>query len=152
MVGKTPRIRKDERVRLEIIGQHCGCLTCLLMGHLDRHTTIEHVTESGRRVGVLSDQHANTIGLCMWHHIGICDPGQQKLQMLNEYGPSLANGRKPFEAHFGDEVHVLIPTQNFLIEQFGIQPWPEYTMDRNAARLTRTKWIELNRAHSNRHQ
>lgn len=146
MVGKTPRARKDERIRLEIISQHCGCLCCLLMGHLDRHTTIEHVTDRGRRVGIASDQHANTIGLCMWHHIGICDPGHQKHEMLEWYGPSLANGRKPFEAHFGDEVHVLIPTQDFLLLTFALVPWPEYTMDRRAARLTRKKWIELNHA------
>ncbi|MHC4316816.1 MAG: hypothetical protein ACYSW3_30615, partial [Planctomycetota bacterium] len=63
MVGKTPRILKDERARLQTIKIFCGCLPCLLRGHLDRWTTIEHVTERGRRVGIKSDEHINTIGL-----------------------------------------------------------------------------------------
>jgi hypothetical protein len=144
MVGKTPRILKDERLRLDNIKTYCGCLPCLLMGHLDRHTTIEHVTENGRRVGVKSAQHANTIGLCLWHHFGSCDHGQQKQFMGSEYGPSLAQGRRLFESHFGDEVHVLIPTQNFMLDQLESEPWGEYSVSRKAARNTQQKWIELN--------
>lgn len=146
MVGKTPRVRKDERERLETIKIYCGCLPCLLRGHLDRWTTIEHVTENGRRVGIKSDEHKNTIGLCMWHHFGVCDPGQQKAMMTAELGPALAHGRKPFEEYFGDEVKILIPTQNFLLSQFAIRPWPEHTVDRRAARRTREVWTELNHA------
>ncbi len=152
MVGKTPRVLKDERLRLDNIKLYCGCLPCLLMGHPDRHTTIEHVTENGRRVGVGSAQHANTIGLCLWHHFGVCDHGLQKAFMESEYGPSLSQGRRKFEESFGDEVHVLIPTQNFLLDSLESDPWPEYSVSRKAARSTRNKWIELNHAHSNRHQ
>ena len=148
MVGPTPRILKDERVRFETIREYCGCLPCLLMGHPDRHTTIEHVTKYGRRVGVGSMQHANTIGLCLWHHFKVCDPGNQQKDMTVWYGPSLANGRHLFEAHFGDESHVLIPTQDFLLAQFAEEPWPAYTISRKAARLTRSEWIRLNHAHS----
>jgi len=115
------------------------------MGYLDRLSTIEHVTERGRRVGIKSAQHENTVSFCLWHHFGVCDQGRTKQKMIGEYGPSLAHGRKPFEAHFGDEVHILIPTQNFLIEQFADNPWNEYHLPRNVARLTRTRWIELNR-------
>ena len=146
MVGKTPRILKDERERLRIIKIYCGCLPCLLRGHLDRWTTIEHVTENGRRVGVESDQHANTIGLCMWHHFGVCDPGQQCEPMRRELGPALAHGRYAFEEVFGDEVKILIPVQNFLIAQFDESPWPEHNVNRKAARRTRNRWIELNAA------
>lgn len=146
MVGKTPRVRKDERVRLDTIKTYCGCLPCLLLGHLDRHTTIEHVTESGRRVGSGSDQHANTIGLCLWHHFGTCESGWQKQTMLGEYGPSLAWGRRLFEDHFGDETKVLIPVQDYVLERFARQPWPEYTIDRETARLTRHYWIDLSHA------
>jgi len=144
MVGKTPRILKGERERLQIIKVYCGCLPCLLVGHLDRWTTIEHVTEGGRRIGVESDQHANTIGLCTWHHFGACDPGQQRVPMTRELGPALGNGRHPFEEYFGDEVKILIPVQNFLIAQFDESPWPEHNVDRRAARRTRKQWIELN--------
>lgn len=123
---------------------YCGCLPCLLVGHLDRHTTIEHVTEAGRRVGDGSDQHENTIGMCLWTHFGVCDPGLQKQVMIGEYGPSLAHGRRPFEAYFGDELNILLPIQNFLLEQFAANPWNEYHLPGNVARLTREKWINLN--------
>ncbi len=146
MVGKTPRIRKDERERLRIIKIYCGCLPCLLRGHLDRWTTIEHVTENGRRVGVKSDEHKNTIGLCVWHHFGACDPGLQREGMRRELGPALAHGRYAFEECFGDEVKILIPVQNFLLERFDESPWPEHNVNRRAARRTRNKWIELNSA------
>lgn len=146
MVGKTPRILKDERDRLKKIKVYCGCLACLLRGHLDRWTTIEHVTKNGRRVGVESAQHANTIGLCTWHHFGVCEPGQQRHQMAAELGPALAHGRQPFEETFGDEVKILISVQNHLIAQFDLRPWPEHNVDHRAARRTRRKWIELNRA------
>jgi len=144
MTGKTPRIRKDERERLQVIKIYCGCLACLLRGHLDRWTTIEHVTDAGRRVGVESDQHANTIGLCTWHHFGACIPGQQKPAMTKELGPALAHGRRPFEEAFGDEVKILIPVQNFLIAEFDAEPWPEHNINRKAARRTRRLWINLN--------
>lgn len=139
MVGKTPRARKNEKQRMEVIHQYCGCLPCLLMGHFDRHTTIEHVTERGRRVGEGAEQHANTIGLCTWHHFGRGPRSQ-----FDEIGPSLAHGRRLFEDYFGDEVHVLIPVQDYLLELFAADPWPEYTVTAQAAMLTRTRWIELN--------
>lgn len=138
MVGKTPRALKNERVRMETIKQHCGCLPCLLMGFLDVHTSIEHVTKRGRRVGSGSDVHKWTIGLCAWHHFGH-GGGPER-------GPSLALGRVPFEELFGDEVKVMVPTQDFLLDLFDRAPWPEYSLPRNIARLTRNKWIELNNA------
>lgn len=144
MVGKTPRILKDERERLRKIKEYCGCLPCLLVGHLDRWTTIEHVTDSGRRVGVESAQHANTVGLCLWHHFGRCDSGCQREPMVQELGPSLAHGRKLFEDYFGDEVKILIPIQNFLLAEFDADPWPSHNVSRRAARRTRKQWIELN--------
>lgn len=146
MVGKTPRVLKDERARLQTIKIFCGCLPCLLRGHLDRWTTIEHVTERGRRVGIESAEHENTIGLCLWHHFAVCDSGQQQAAMTLELGPALANGRYPFEQAFGDEVKILIPVQNFLVAQFDLRPWPEHNVNHRAARRTRNLWIELNRA------
>ena len=145
MVGRTPRIRKSARDRFDLIKSHCGCLPCLLTGHLDRHTSIEHITDRGRRVGKDSAQHDATLGLCAWHHYGVCDKGVHRDTMEANYGPSLAHGRKPFEEFFGDELTVLLPTQDYLLELFAENPWPEYNLPRNVARLTRHKWIELNR-------
>lgn len=148
MVGKTPRIRKSDRDRFEVIKSHCGCLPCLLVGHLDRQTSIEHVTDRGHRIGKDSSQHEATIGLCAWHHYGRCDPGLQKQAMIGYFGPSLAHGRRHFEEHFGDEVDVLIPTQDFMLGLFAETPWPEYNVSRNVARLTRQEWITLNHANA----
>ena len=144
MVGSTPRARKSEKDRMDTIKEYCGCLPCLLMGYPDAHTSIEHVTKNGRRIGVGPAQHENTIGLCGWHHFRVCHPGQQQHQMTLEFGPSLANGRKLFDAHFGDEVHVLVPTQDFLLAQFAEEPWPSYTVSLKAIRSTRNEWIRLN--------
>jgi len=145
MVGQTPRARKNDKQRMEIIVKHCGCLPCLLMGYLDVHTSIEHVTERGRRVGG-DEQHQWTIGLCTWHHFGHTPNHVTRQTISGQRGPSLTWGRKTFEEHFGDEVHVLVPTQNFMLEQFEIRPWQEYNVPRDVARDTRLKWIELNHA------
>lgn len=144
MVGQTPRARKNERQRMEAIAQHCGCLPCLLMGFLDVHTSIEHVTDRGRRVGKGAEQHRWTIGLCTWHHFGWTRTRQTRQQVSGERGPSLAWGRQIFEDHFGDELHVLVPTQDFMLELFEQEPWPEYSVPREVARRVRSQWIDLN--------
>lgn len=143
MVGQTPRIRKSERDRFEHIKLYCGCLPCLLMGHLDRHTSIEHVTECGQRVGKDSAQHEATIGLCVYHHFGVCTKSVLKSEMVLEFGPSLAHGRKPFEEHFGDERLVLIPVQNFMLARLLTDPWPEFQVPRRIASDVRSYWTGL---------
>lgn len=146
MVGNTPRARKTERDRMETIVRYCGCLPCLLMGHLDIHTSIEHVTERGRRIGKGAEQHEWTIGLCVYHHFGHTGNHQTRQQISGEVGPSLVWGRHLFEEHFGDEVHVLVPTQNFMLGEFDGHPWAEYAVPRDVARKTRNQWIDLNHA------
>jgi len=144
MVGNTPRARKNERDRMETIAKYCGCLPCLLTGHLDVHATIEHATERGRRVGKDHEQHRFTIGLCIWHHFGHLPNHITRQEMSGECGPSLIWGRMMFEEHFGDEVHVLIPTQDFMLELFEERPWPEFEIPRRIARQTREFWIDKN--------
>ncbi len=130
MVGKTAPIRPDDALRMETIHRHCGCLPCLIAGISDILTTVEHVTEAGRRIQD-EEQHQWTIGLCDWHHFG---------HAPERPGPSLALGRKPFEDYFGDEVKVLVPTQNFMLSLFDRQPWPEYAVPRRVAREVRKFW------------
>ena len=146
MVGKTPRALKSHKDRMDTISVYCGCLPCLLMGTLNVHTTIEHVTERGRRKGEGSEQHLWTIGLCMWHHFGHTKNHITRQSMAGDFGPPLTFGRHIFEDHFGDEVRILVPTQDFVLAQFAERPWQEYDLPRDVARDTRTKWIELNHA------
>lgn len=143
MVGKTVPARLQDRIRMDIIAKHCGCLPCLLTGLTDVHTTIEHVTDRGRRVGG-DEQHQWTIGLCRWHHFGHIEGSKPRQKMSGDRGPSLAWGRITFEEFFGDELDVLVPTQDFMLELFDQAPWPEYAVPRHVARLVRHKWIDLN--------
>ena len=138
MVGKTKPITKADRERLVTIKNFCGCLPCLLMGVPDVWTTIEHSTEAGRRP---EDEHQWTIGLCGWHHFGY-----GTVAMIEVVGPSLAQGRKIFEAHFGDELDVLVPVQDYMLELFAEDPWPEYNVPRGTAKKIRKRWKELRNA------
>lgn len=143
MVGKTRPIRAKDAKRMDTISRYCGCLPCLLMGYLDVHTSIEHVTEAGRRIAD-DEQHQHTIGLCAWHHFGHCREGRDRQQMSGFVGPPLTWGRKIFEEHFGDEVKILVPTQDFMLALFDENPWPEYAVPRHVARNVRNHWIDLN--------
>lgn len=145
MVGKTKPIKPRDQLRFRIICDYMGCLCCALDERSAGYeeialTTIEHVTEHGRR---LPDEHQATIGLCPWHHQGIPWNTMTKKKMLLILGPSLADGRKPFEAHYGDEVNVLLPLQDELIIWFADEPWQEYTMPERIRQRIRSKWIEI---------
>lgn len=145
MVGKTAPIRPQDAERMETISLYCGCLPCLLMGYPNVLTTIEHATERGRRVGG-KEQHQWTIGLCNWHHFGKTPfefTGQTAFGLARTLGAPLSWGRVPFEEDFGDEIEVLVPTQNFLLAEFDRQPWPEYALPRHVARETRKFWMRL---------
>lgn len=131
MVGKTAPIRRHDAERMERIHLYCGCLPCLISGVSDVPTTVEHVTEAGRRIEG-EEQHQWTIGLCEYHHFGT---GPER------WGRSLAHGRKGFEADFGDEVEVLVATQDFMLELFDRQPWLEYAVPRQVAKRVRTFWL-----------
>ena len=148
VVGKTAPIRPHDADRMDTIAQFCGCLPCLLMGYTNVRTTIEHVTEHGRRVDG-DEQHQWTIGLCPWHHFGHIEEGYYNAQKLSgTLGAPLSWGRKVFEEEFGDELKVLVPIQNFLLAQFAEDPWPEYNLPRHVANKTRRHWIEVKHAAS----
>lgn len=145
MVGKTAPIRRQDELRFKVITEYCGCLPCLLenvaLNSEDLSlTTIEHVTEHGRR---LPDEHQATIGLCPWHHQAIPWNGLNERDMQAILGPSLAKGRKPFEERYGDEVMVLLPLQDILIIQFAQDPWPEYTVPESVRKSVWKQWIKM---------
>jgi hypothetical protein len=145
MVGKTAPIKRQDELRFQVITTHIGCLCCAIEMHDNPWedialTTIEHVTENGRR---LPNEHQATIGLCPWHHQGAPWRGLQAKEMDTILGPSLANGRKPFEEHYGDEVDVLLPVQDEAIILFAQNPWPEYSMPASIRKQIRAKWNQL---------
>jgi hypothetical protein len=72
--------------------------------------------------------------------------------MGGEYGPSLAHGRINFEEHFGDERHVLIPVQDFMLRLFEQRPWGEYSVPADVVRSVRNEWIRLNHAGTSQSQ
>lgn len=136
MVGKTAPIRPIDKHRMEVIKYHIGCLPCLLRGRPDVHTSIEHTTDAGRRVG-RNEQHQHTIGLCQWHHFGVCNPGAY-------VGPSLKE-RKRFEDVFGSEETLVLLT-DWLVHEFDETPWPEHNIPSHVALDARQKWLELRHA------
>jgi hypothetical protein len=113
MVGKTKRPTKEERERLKVSKENIPCLCCLIDTARTRLPTIQHVTSGGRRLG-----HMHTYSSCEWHHLGIPpDVG----------GPSFADGRKPFERHYGKEDDLVL-LQDFLYGQYQNMPWLEYNI------------------------
>lgn len=143
MVGKTAPITDRDRVRFRVIKEYIGCIACLLefdgAGDIAL-TTIEHVTDRGRR---LADEHQATIGLCEWHHQAKPWPGLRPDEMRRVLGPSLAEGRYPFEERYGDEVNVLLPVVDDLIMLLAADPWEEYTIPAQVRHQARHKWREL---------
>lgn len=78
-----------------------GCYCCAKMGWY-APPDIHHILSGGRRKG-----HDATIPLCAWHHRGHCEMGWNKARMRLRFGPSLADGSKPFHAHWGTQLEIL---------------------------------------------
>ena len=59
--------------------------------------------------------HDLTCGLCQWHHMGRPMFGKSLADLRIEYGPSLAEGSKPFHRRFGSNAD-LLDRQNKILE------------------------------------
>lgn len=125
MVGKAIPATKAQKDRMDTIANYCGCLPCILENTLNRHTTIQHVTECRKRLG-----HDATYGACTWHHFG---------QLPRMHGPSLAGGMKPYRERYGPE-RLLVELQDYVLELFAEDPWPEYDMPVSVGRKIQAKW------------
>lgn len=90
------------------------CIACELMGCAPQcgATEAHHALSGGRRRG-----HEYTVSLGTWHHRGVLLRGWTKDEMTAWYGPSLANGSKPFHAAFGDNEFLLAETVKLLKQQ-----------------------------------
>ena len=70
-----------------------------------------HLLSGGRRIG-----HDATIALCPWHHRGIRPADcATDADAFHKYGPSLANGSKPFRETYGTDDE-LLAEQNRILE------------------------------------
>jgi hypothetical protein len=59
-------------------------------------------------------KHMETVGLCIWHHMGQPFDFHSHAEMREEYGPSLAEGSKPFHAEFGSNAELLKRQNEYL--------------------------------------
>lgn len=101
----------EDIARIEAI-KAIGCIACI-MERIPYRRMCEwhHMTKAGFTQG-----HQDTIGLCQWHHKGVCEDGMTSSMMRAKYGPSLAKGSKPFYANYGD-YDFLLGYQDHLIEK-----------------------------------
>jgi hypothetical protein len=91
------------------------CVACRRYGFLFTQcgiTEAHHTLIGGRRRG-----HMYVVSLGAWHHRGQLLPGWSVKMMTELFGPSLANGSKPFHAAFGDDESLLAETEQLLAKQ-----------------------------------
>lgn len=97
--GKS--LTKADEARRERI--HAGhCMACVQRGIDMRGSGYVqwHHTDGKKR-------HDKTCGLCLWHHMGRPMFGDALATLRKKYGPSLAEGSKPFHATFGSNAELL---------------------------------------------
>lgn len=72
-------------------------------------TESHHALSGGRRRG-----HMHIVSLGSWHHRAIPLQGWTAAEMEAFFGPSLANGSKPFHESFGTDEELLALTNQLL--------------------------------------
>jgi Recombination enhancement, RecA-dependent nuclease len=87
----------EERIRQLV---HLGCICCRLRGSMDMPAEIHHLLSGNRRRG-----HQFTIPLCSWHHRAQTNLSTE--HAIEVYGPSVAQGSKPFHTAFGSDDELL---------------------------------------------
>ncbi len=108
MKHSTGNPTKAEAARMDKI-KASVCTACFQIGIESESPEIHHLLSGNRRRG-----HRYTIGLCTWHHRGVPFDGCTREGSRFVYGPSLAEGSKPFRAKFGDDEALLV-MQDLLI-------------------------------------
>jgi len=82
--------RRHDRLR------EWGCICCHIEGQPGTPAEIHHINDCGRNI---SQDHV--LPLCAYHHRGV-------IADFRLYrGPSLADGKRPFVAHYGTELDLL---------------------------------------------
>jgi hypothetical protein len=93
--------------------QRIGCICCRKEGMGAVPCEVHHLNEGGvhggRRRG-----HDDTIGLCGWHHRGVCREGWSIEDMAASYGPSWHHHATAFTERYGGD-DLLLQYQNELL-------------------------------------
>lgn len=110
MKHSTGKPTKAEQARFDRMKDMGQCVACYQRGiHGRGYVEIHHLLSGNRRIG-----HMATVSLCPWHHRGVVTDGASRSDMDCWFGPSLANGSKPFRAEFGSDKE-LLDLQNALL-------------------------------------
>lgn len=95
---------QEEQARFDAI-KSGNCLACIQRG-IDVSgqglVEVHHITRGGVRIG-----HMATVGLCVWSHRAVPFWGMTHEEMRDHYGPSLAEGSRPFHTEFGSDAELL---------------------------------------------
>ena len=102
----SDRITDADRKRFELF-QDVGCVCCWAHGIFRTPVEAHHLLAGGRRRG-----HAFTIPLCTWHHRAQSWVPMAQAEAI--WGPSLANGSKPFHERYGSDDSLLAKTNEML--------------------------------------
>lgn len=103
---------QEEQARFDAI-KAGNCMACMQRG-IDVSgqglVQVHHLLSGSRRIG-----HMATVGLCYWHHQAGLYWGMTHEEMRDHYGPSLAEGSRPFHAEFGSDAE-LLEMQNGILD------------------------------------
>lgn len=86
-----------------------GCIGAHMRGLGWVYAEVHHLISGNKRRG-----HDFTVGLSPWLHRGVVPEGYTRSSAESTFGPSLANGSKPFREAFGDD-NALLEYQNRLL-------------------------------------
>lgn len=81
-----------------------GCTACFLFGVAGRVPCEKHHLNEGDQPGRKRRGEKQTVGLCQWHHVGICaHNGSQTncASCIEERGPSWRHSKRAFIDRFG---------------------------------------------------
>jgi hypothetical protein len=92
---------REEAARIEAC-KSGPCVACAIKGRASWGGDYHHLLSGGIRRG-----HLFGVCLCAWHHRAVPDWGCTHEEMRQHYGPSLAEGSKPFHAVFGTDQDLL---------------------------------------------
>ena len=142
MVGRSKPPTKAEKDHMDVSKRYISCIPCILVGHVNSLADYHHVVEAQRRLG-----HKCGYSSCLWHHRGMKDGPWRDLTtqaMIGMFGPSLAHGKKPFRAFFGNEV-LLVRVQDFAIKLYKRYQWNEFEMSQFVGSRIRSYHVDLMR-------